>query len=131
MIDDLRPAPGASRLANGEIYLDIENVRLEIQNGCLNIENACFENDAKLLPYPDPVIREAAVLNVEASVADIEAAVSSMEARVLDIGANVPDMDAAGLNVEADVVTWMVGNVILGAAAVLPEATRTFAKGSP
>jgi hypothetical protein len=112
VIDDLRPAPGASRLANDEIYLDIENVRLAFQNGCLDIENTCFENDASILPYLDPVIHETAVLNVEAPVADIEAEVSRKEARVLDIGAGVPDMEAAGFNVEVDVVIRVVALVI-------------------
>jgi hypothetical protein len=112
VIDDLRPAPGASFLANGEIYLDIENLRLETQNGCLEIENEGFDNDTAVLSYLDPVIREGAVLTVEASVADIEAEVVGVEEKLLDISADVPDTKAAGLNVEADVVIRVVASVI-------------------
>jgi hypothetical protein len=112
VIDDLRPAPGAGFLANGEIYLDIENLRLETQNGCLEIENAGFDNDPAVLSYLDPVIREGAVLTVEASVADIEAEVLNMEVKVLALSADAPDTKAAGLNVEADVVIWVLAIVI-------------------
>ena len=69
-IDDEHPAPpGASLLANDEIYLGMETVRLETQNHFLEIENAGFENDAAVRSYLNFVIHQGAVLTVEASVA--------------------------------------------------------------
>ena len=87
-------------------------MRLEIRNGCLEIENTAFENDAAVLSYLDSVIQEAAVLTVEASIADIEAEVLSMEVTILDIAADVPETKAACLNVEAGVVIRVVASVI-------------------
>jgi hypothetical protein len=127
-IDDHHPAPGASLLANDEIYLDMENVRLGTQNSFLEIENAGFENDAAIRSYLDPVIHEGAVLTIEASVAGIEAEVFDVAVKVLDPQADVPDTEAAGLNAEADVAIRVVAAVICEAAAVLREAN---ANGSP
>jgi len=112
MIDDLRPASGASLLANDAIYLDNENVRLETQNECLEIENAGFENDAAVRSYLDRVIREGAVLTFEVSVAGIEAEIFVVKVKVLEFPADVPDTKAAGLNVEADAVIRVIAIVI-------------------
>jgi len=122
LIDDQHPAPGASLLANDEIYLDMDNVRLETQNGSLDIENAGFENDAAVRSYLDLVIHEGAVFTVKASVAGIEAEVFDAEVKVLDPPADVPDTKAADLNAEADVVIRAVTGVICETAAVLREA---------